>query len=44
MEQCIGALVALCLRQGITLVHFSPQPEPMLSLKAPNASRENRLR
>jgi len=32
MEQCIGALVALCLRQGLPLVHSSPQPEPFLSL------------
>jgi len=36
--------VGECVRQGLTIVHFSPQPELFLTLKSPNASQEKCLR
>ena len=32
-------LGTLYVRQGLPLVHFSPHPEPFLSLKPPNTPR-----
>ena len=38
--QTIQTTLAVCSRQGLSLLHMSSQPEPFLSLKLPNASRE----